>query len=1141
MLTLSTIETRSQRGSLAEGEAQANARMALMIALGELQKNVGPDQRITANFSVLAHDSGQQQVLGVWKSIGDGLSDNGDLAALASAYQNSYSSEDRDGRFLRWLVSGNIREVSEISFPGTLSSPTSPKNSVNLIGPRTLGVDDDDNLTAEQQQMLVSANLVQNMNSLQPTQTAGAYAWMIGGENLKARVDFDHPDPSDRAQQLVDRGASPGTNLKALKPGNTADAPDLSDKFLGADGGLSATLRKAITWNSLSLASTQDVTSRQLGYFYHDLSTCSAGLLTNTKWGGLRKDLSLLTEQEELPSSMQLSADQSANIFAEGPFWHDLRTYMRSYKPFDEGGLIEWKGDTPHYTLGPNWLEVVRRRGWQHRMPVVSKWLWVLSYFGKPVSDTESQLCMVVQPIMEVWNPFNLPLQMPADSHFDFKFWSFPMNLFVKVAGGGTPLVNRGIFYPVRENESHGDQGIAAPTVRYEINLKDQSGSPVAMQPGEAMLFSDGSNSPRLPSSKIIPLSRGLEIRGGTYSSNINHNSGKLNLPKNSAIEVYYGPRNEWFYSDNYFVGQGGYANEWAYQGDVMTQRSMNSTSSHFKPNNSYFSLSGTSITNPQPSLIVGAILRTEHSIPDPAEMGELTSSETTRFSPYLFSPLTLGQCDVRDNDPFKLETNPYVFFARRVTDFDDVHVALENDNGHLGRSHGAEGQTHVPLREIPIQPLTSLAQLQHAGLGHYAIKYDFEPKTAAELSDTSDAYDTNKLKPWHLRSHPNINMAFGNSFASPFIPQGSMEANGISPLGGGNGGQADFNVTLHDKSWKLNEVLWDDWFISGAGDWNHPLVADKRTRNEVITDFTAGIKPLPNKRYQANVPDSTTAANELQSSDGYQKLASYISSKGAFNVNSTSKHAWKAVLGGLDLSTRPLQYFDKTASTWENDPASDGYAFSRFTLPNGSSAEANGAGVNYWQQRWLGARKLTDVELDTLAGEIVQQVKLRGPFLSLGEFINRRLVNDDTGLEGALQTAIQNAGINAGFEADSVPLKPSSLQASYANSKAISDGQTGKGAPGYITQADVLMSIAPALTVRCDTFTIRAYGEAHDKNGDVIARAWCEAIVQRSPEYVDPSDPPSAASGTALKPTNQTFGRRFHITSFRWLSNDEI
>lgn len=1151
MLALSTLEMRSVGNDHAHAEARANARMALMLALGELQKTAGPDQRITANSSVLGLSGSQQQMLGVWKSIGADRSNSTGLGALTSAYKDSYAGKERDGRFLRWLVSGNTSQVSDMALPQSLASQSGTGGTVALVGARTLGFDTDAGLTPAQRQMLVPAPLVQNMDPQQPSRSASAFAWMISGENLKARVDFDHQEPADRAQQLAARAASPGNNIKAIKPGSTAGAPDLSIRFTGQDGKLSTTLRKAVTWGSLPLSATQPTASRQLGYYYHDLTTSSQGLLTNSKWGGLRKDLSMLTEREELPAAMQLSAARSAHIFDDGPFWQDLRTYMRSYKSFDDGGLIEWRGNVPHYTLGPTWLEAARRRAWQHRMPVVTKFLWVVSYFGKPVSASESEMCMIVQPIIEMWNPFNVPLLMPSNSLFDMKLWFMPTNLFVKVAGGGTVLENRCITSPVNENSAHGGRGEAGASVRYQLDFKDQSGNPVAMQPGEVILFSDGSDRPHLPDAKVIRLSKGLEIRGGTYSAELGHYSSKLTLPRSSSVEVFYGPRNIEFYVDNWFVAEGPMFEKWAYHSDIITMRSAGSVSSYFKPNNSYFSLAGTSIDNPQPSLVIGAVLRTEHPIPDPANKTERTWSERSRFSPWLFSANTLGQSSIRDNNPSMLETSPYVYFARRVTDFDDVHVALENDNGHFGRAHGAEGQTHLPVRELPVQPLTSLAQLQHAGLGHYAAKHDHNPQTVAEISDKSDAPDTQKLKPWQLRSHPNINMAFGNSFASPFVPQEGVETDGISPLGigfdGWSTGPGTIQATLHDKSWKLNEVLWDDWFVSGVGDWTNPLVVQKRSHDDVVADLADGSKPLPNHRYQSITRDPGKALTELRSPDGYQKIAGYLTNKGAFNVNSTSKHAWKAVLGGMDLSTRALPYLDETSLTWENESSSAGYAFSRFTLSNGDSAETSGAGINYWRKRWLGARKLTDDELDALATAIVEQVKLRGPFLSLSEFVNRRLAADDTGLEGALQAAIENAGINAGFENDSVPLDGSQLYGNYANPQA-ADGCTGKGAPGYLTQADLLMSVAPALTVRCDTFTIRSYGEAHDKNGNVTARAWCEATVQRMPDYVDPSDSPSTeiatspgGAATALTPINAAFGRRFNITSFRWLSPDEI
>jgi hypothetical protein len=51
---------------------------------------------------------------------------------------------------------------------------------------------------------------------------------------------------------------------------------------------------------------------------------------------------------------------------------------------------------------------------------------------------------------------------------------------------------------------------------------------------------------------------------------------------------------------------------------------------------------------------------------------------------------------------------------------------------------------------------------------------------------------------------------------------------------------------------------------------------------------------------------------------------------------------------------------------------------------------------------------------------------------------------------------------------------------------------------------------------------------------------AWCEAVVQRMPEFVDGSDPPETAMAN-LNPVNLKFGRRFTIASFRYLAGAEM
>jgi len=70
-----------------------------------------------------------------------------------------------------------------------------------------------------------------------------------------------------------------------------------------------------------------------------------------------------------------------------------------------------------------------------------------------------------------------------------------------------------------------------------------------------------------------------------------------------------------------------------------------------------------------------------------------------------------------------------------------------------------------------------------------------------------------------------------------------------------------------------------------------------------------------------------------------------------------------------------------------------------------------------------------------------------------------------------------------------------------------------------------IMTALGPMLTVRSDTFRIRAYGEALNPADParIEATAYCEAIVQRTPEPLP------------------GFGRRFVITYFRWLGPEDI
>ena len=110
---------------------------------------------------------------------------------------------------------------------------------------------------------------------------------------------------------------------------------------------------------------------------------------------------------------------------------------------------------------------------------------------------------------------------------------------------------------------------------------------------------------------------------------------------------------------------------------------------------------------------------------------------------------------------------------------------------------------------------------------------------------------------------------------------------------------------------------------------------------------------------------------------------------------------------------------------------------------------------------------------------------------------------------------------------------------------KAIADAGLNSSIPEFssqwLTQGDIMTALAPVLFPRSDTFVIRSYGEAvNPATGATEGRAWCEATVQRVPEYFDKTQPEETAPAD-LNSLNQRYGRRFKVISFRWLTRSDI
>ena len=52
---------------------------------------------------------------------------------------------------------------------------------------------------------------------------------------------------------------------------------------------------------------------------------------------------------------------------------------------------------------------------------------------------------------------------------------------------------------------------------------------------------------------------------------------------------------------------------------------------------------------------------------------------------------------------------------------------------------------------------------------------------------------------------------------------------------------------------------------------------------------------------------------------------------------------------------------------------------------------------------------------------------------------------------------------------------------------------------------------------------------------------AWCEAVIQRTPDYFDPTDQSHLKQVNLTSAANKAFGRQLRIVSLRFLNPSEV
>ncbi len=263
LLSLSSVTLRSSSQAESMSVAKANARMALMLAIGDLQRQTGPDTRVTARADVL--DEANPPVLGAWKSWEGTNHEQTVNFAGRPVSPGDYKSK-KESRFLSWLVSGQ----NTSTVPNT--SPAA--NKVTLVGAGSVGAG------AAREKLQI--NLLPS--EIKVSGKPGSFAWWVGGENQKARI----PKPHSPANDTVAGWSELSKSHSAVD----------TEPFRMEDLLVDATpASKAISHLQTDLIAAKKGTLSASSEFFHDLSASSVGLLTNTATGGWRKDLSLLTEK----------------------------------------------------------------------------------------------------------------------------------------------------------------------------------------------------------------------------------------------------------------------------------------------------------------------------------------------------------------------------------------------------------------------------------------------------------------------------------------------------------------------------------------------------------------------------------------------------------------------------------------------------------------------------------------------------------------------------------------------------------------------------------------------------------------------------------------------------------------------------
>lgn len=290
LLGLSSIALRTSGQSQASSIARANARLAMTLALGELQSTLGRDMSVSASSDAVIASPKQPHIAGAWESW------RWDPAATSSP---DYSQ--KSARFRRWLVS-TARPEDAASFAFPTVAPA--QDAVELVG------------TLSNQGISNSVRAAKI--PIATTRGPGSIAWAVFDESTKAAVDLAGPATAmDTAQELASRTGPSRFRADIIKPG-TLDHLRHPKNFISLE--------------TATIPGNPDG-REEIRRRFHDLTTHTLGLLTDTAAGGMKQDLSVLMSPATFdPQLFDGVVTPYETIDSGAPRWSFLHNHTQKFR-----------------------------------------------------------------------------------------------------------------------------------------------------------------------------------------------------------------------------------------------------------------------------------------------------------------------------------------------------------------------------------------------------------------------------------------------------------------------------------------------------------------------------------------------------------------------------------------------------------------------------------------------------------------------------------------------------------------------------------------------------------------------------------------------------------------------------------------